>query len=421
MGYKLFIIAPHFPPSALPPSQRVRLMVKHLADFDFETTIFTTQHKYREEIADEWMLELAGNKFKKIEVRSLPQKWTRKIRVGDLGLRWIPFLFPALLFKIFKEKPDFILYPVPPWYLLTIAPIIQLITGVKYGIDFIDPWVDVSVDKNAGIKSRMSQKLAYFFERRAVMRSSIIYSVSEGINNGLVYRYPEVASKPFYAISYGVEPDDFIQIPLKENIKKDFFTLRYIGAVWGDAYLVLETLLHAFGELKDNYKFRLEFYGTSYAHVDLATPQLTNWKEKFGLNNILYEQPSRVTYKEAVRLTMESDFLFLFGGMQPYYAASKLMGLLASKKLFIAFLHKNSFPAKILKEIKYPYLVLYSSNEGDKPVDHLSMLKVTLTDMFSNKKMFAGADFINNELLLKHTAKGMTEEFVKPIKELLIK
>ena len=37
-------------------------------------------------------------------------------------------------------------------------------------------------------------------------------------------------------------------------------------------------------------------------------------------------------YKKAVELTLEADILLLIGGMLPYYAASKLMGLLVSKR-----------------------------------------------------------------------------------------
>ena len=64
----IFIPAPHFPPSAMPPSQRVRLLVRHLHAFGWKPVIFTVDHCYREEIADPWMTEIAGNAFEKKEV-----------------------------------------------------------------------------------------------------------------------------------------------------------------------------------------------------------------------------------------------------------------------------------------------------------------------------------------------------------------
>ncbi|MCC6690616.1 MAG: hypothetical protein IT235_03705 [Bacteroidia bacterium] len=418
---KLFIIAPHFPPSSLPPAQRVRLIVKHALALGCYPIVFTTPSKYREEPDDEWMVELAGNDFKKIEVRAISHRITRKIGFGDLGLRLIPFMFPVILKHAHKEKPDFILYPVPPWYMLIIAPIIKFFNKIPYGIDFIDPWVDVAAGSTAGMKRKISQKIARVFERRAVRNASLIYSVSEGINKGIVERYPETGNIPFYAIPYGVEPADF-----KINVQNlpappEYKLLRYVGAVWTDSYPVLEVLLKAFGKIKNKHQFKLEFYGTSYAPAGLAAPQLNEWKEKYQLAHVLTEKPNRVSYKDAVRLTMEADFLFLFGGMQPYYAASKLMGLLVSKKIFAAFVHRDSFPAKVLQELKYPYLVLYSHTSSDLPADHLQEVEIMLENMFSGKFKFEGADFVKNEFLMQHTAYGMTKQFLDPINELLNK
>lgn len=419
MNKKIFIIAPHFPPSSLPPAQRVRLIVKHVHKLGYSPTVFTTTSGYREELDDPWLVQLAGTDYKKIEVKAISQRLTRKIGFGDLGLRLIPFMMPSIIKHARKERPDFILYPVPPWYMLVIAPIIKFFNRIPYGIDFIDPWVDVGVNKNAVLKRRISQKIAFVFERWAVKHASIIYSVSEGINKGITDRYPESIGKKFYAIAYGVEPDDFKTNEIVKNEKADPFVIRYIGAVWDDAYPVLEIILNAFGNITTP-GFKLEFYGTSYAPGNLATPQLDEWKVKHNLEDKLTELPQRVSYKAAVQLTMGADFLLLFGGMQPYYAASKLMGLLASGKTFIAFLHRDSFPAKILQKINYPFLVLYSHIKGDLPVDHLQEVKSTIKDMFDNKKLFSRVDFANDPILAGHTAYGMTKQFIAPINELIL-
>ena len=107
---KLFIISPYFPPSALPPAQRVRLMVKHTKKLGFSSTIFTTYSKYREETPDEWLKELTGNDFELITLKSLNQSWTRKLKIGDLALRFIPYLFFRLIKECRKQQPDFIIY-----------------------------------------------------------------------------------------------------------------------------------------------------------------------------------------------------------------------------------------------------------------------------------------------------------------------
>ena len=410
---KIFIIAPHFPPSALPPAQRVRLMVKHLKTLGWYPHVFTTESKFREEKEDAWMTELAGDDFDLTVVKALNQKKTRKFGVGDLGLRMIPYLLPAIKKAAKKEKPDFILYPVPPWYILLIAPLIKRKTKIPYGIDFIDPWFVGEIPKNSNFKKRISQKFARRFEKKAVLKADIIYSVSEGININLKSRY-SIENKPLLAIPYGVEPSDFnisTEMPVSDKI-----TFRYIGAVWNDAYSVLEPLLKSLSIIEKETPLQIEFYGTSYAGEGLARPQTTKWIEQFEMQNFMIENPLRVPYKKAVELTMFADIILLFGGMQPYYAASKLMGLIASGKPFIAFLHNDSFPAKFLKQLDYKYIVTYSQKE--LPETKLRELIEIIKQLIKEKDNIVKFDF-SNPLIQQHTALGMTKEFIKPIENLL--
>lgn len=411
---KIFIIAPHFPPSALPPSQRVRLMVKHLKNLGWDPHVFTTEPKYREEKEDEWMTELAGNDFDITVVKALNQKKTRKFGVGDLGLRMIPYLLPAIKNAAKKEKPDFILYPVPPWYILLIAPLIKRKTGIPYGIDFIDPWFIGEIPKGANLKKKISQKIARRFERKAVIKADIIYSVSEGINNNLKERYNLSKNIPLLAIPYGVESSDF-SIKINNKINKAII-FRHIGAITPDTYPVIEPIFKALSIIEKKQPLEIEFTGTSYAGEGLAKPQTNKWINEFGMQNYMSENPLRVPYKKAVELTLSADILILLGNMQPYYAASKLMGLIASGKPFIAFLHEHSFPAKFLKKLDYKYIVTYSQKE--LPGTKLAELTRKIKQLIKEKDNFVKFD-LSNPLIQKHTALGMTKEFIEPIEKLL--
>jgi len=388
-------------------------MTKHLKTLGWYPHIFTTEPKYREEKEDPWMTELVGKDFDLTIVKSLNQNKTRKFGIGDLGLRMLPYLFPAIKKAAKKEKPDFILYPVPPWYILLIAPLIKRRTKIPYGIDFIDPWFIGEIPIRANFKKKTSQKIARRFEKKAVLSSSVVYSVSEGINNNLKDRYI-LNNKPLFAIPYGVEPSDFeLKLKPKTNEKVIF---RYIGAVWEDAYPVLEKVLESLSIIEKETPLKVEFFGTSYAGEGLSKPQTTRWVSNFGMEGFMSEQPQRVPYKKAVELTLSADIILLFGGMQPYYAASKLMGLIASGKPFIAFLHEDSFPAKFLEELDYKYIVTYSKNQ--LPGSKLTELTEKIRLLILEKDNFVKFDFLN-PLIQKHTALGMTKEFIKPIEALL--
>jgi glycosyltransferase involved in cell wall biosynthesis len=372
--------------------------------------------KYREELEDPWMLELAGNNYDIIQIKAFNQHITRKFGIGDLGLRMIPFLVPTILKYVKKEKVDFILYPVPPWYILTIAPLIKSLNNIPYGIDFIDPWVEGDLPKNAGWKRKISQKIAKIFEKKAVEKSSVIFSVSEGINRNLSLRY-KIPHSELYAIPYGAEPDDY-KLPVIRNKKSGEILIRYTGVVWDDAHPVLDGLFAALSEVSKIKKVRIEFTGTSYAGIGIAIPQLTRWIKLYNLAGAITEKPGRVSYKRAVELTLTADLLLLFGGMQPYYAASKLMGLVASGKPFIAFVHQDSFPAQFLNSIHYEYFVTYTGQEGNLPSDKGSQLFSKLIQLIDNLDKFTSL-YLTHPLIQEHTAYGMTQKFVEPILKIL--
>lgn len=412
----LTIIAPHYPPSALPPSQRVRLMMNHFSSFDVNATVVTVDSAFREETEDPWMLELVGNHHDVRYCRVLNPKITRKLGVGDLGLRMLPFLFFKLLKLCRQTSTEFLLYPVPPWYILVIAPVIKWLTGIPYAIDYIDPWVEGGeLPPNATVKRKVSQWIAQRLEGWVTRNAAIVFAVSEGINEQLRVRHPKLDPSKMFAIPYGAEQTDYELVNHPPKMSTNLTSIRYIGAVWDDAYLVIDALFDSLSKI--SFKFEASFYGTSYAGGDLARPQLEDFILKYELNECIHEYPNRVPYKEAVRLNMESDILLLFGGMQSYYAASKLFGLIVSEKPFVAFLHRDSFPAQFLIQMEYPFVVTYSNQEGDLPSNQVSKLTNCLNRIQSEMATFTPLD-IKDPRILNHTAKGMTASFVGPMKKI---
>lgn len=365
------------------------------------------------------MCELLGNEYTEIRVNCFDQKKTRRFGIGDLGLRMLPFLFFKLRKTIKREKPDFILYPVPPWYILIVAPLIKWSIGVKYGIDFIDPWVHEQSKEQSNFKHRFSQRIARSLEGWVTKHAAIIFSVSEGINANLRARHPKLSNTPMYAIPYGAEPGDFSgSDPNKLPVESKPLMIRYIGALWDDCYPVLDGLMPALAGVHSELPFSLEFYGTSYAGEGLARPQLGKWVSQFNMQGYTIEKELRIRYKKAVELTIDADILFLMGGMQPYYAASKLMGLVVSKKPFVAFVHRDSFPAIFLKKLGYPYIVTYAAEEEELPALKVEELRHMFVQLIREKDSFKPLD-LNHPLITANTAQGMTKAFLDKISAVL--
>ncbi len=403
----------------MPPSQRIRLIVQHAASLGYYPTVFTVDPKYRVDMQDPWMVDLAGDKFKLVIVNSFDQQKARKLKFGDLGLRMMPYLFFKLRKYAKKEKPDFMLYPVPPWYILMIAPLIKKLTGIPYGIDFIDPWVHHLDEREKSIKNRLSHWISRRMEKIVCKHASIIYAVSKGINDNLLERYPFLKKKTFIAVPYGAEQNDFDLLRKQlAAIKNDKIVIRYIGVIWADCYAVLDGLMPALAEVGKTLPLQIEFFGTSYVAGRPAKPQMNKWILDNNMQEYTTEYPSRVTYRKAVELTLQADVLLLIGGMVPYYAASKLVGLLVSKKPFVAFVHEDSFPAKLLLEINFPYVVVYSQSKDRLPVQRVNLLTEIIKKAIAEKNSFTGVD-LSHPLIQANTGLGMTKAFLEPINKLL--
>jgi hypothetical protein len=409
----VFIPAPHFPPSAMPPSQRVRLLVRHLHEFGWKPVIFTVDHCYREETADPWMIEITGNAFEKIEVSAWDQRKTRRFGLGDLGIRMFFGLYRAMRKQAGKEKPDLILYPVPPWYIMVMAPFIKRATGVPYAIDFIDPWIYQSNKRN--IKAVLSAWMAKVLEGPAVKKSNAIFAVSQGILDDLKKRYPSLSEIPMIAVPYGVEVSDYEAIQSQEKEAGEI-VIRYTGAISEKMMVVVDCLLKALKEVRKVLPVRVVFTGTSYAGAGLAKPVLTELIKDNGVGGFVIENPERVGYRKALEINKQADMQLLIGDTTPYYAASKMMGLVASGRPFFAWVHEESFPGKFLKELKYPHSLFFRTEElgTEKKIKELSS---ALQCSLENRDHFIPVS-LENPVFKKQTASAMTQTFVNTFQKI---
>jgi hypothetical protein len=403
----VFISAPFFPPSAMPPAQRVRLLVSHLHEFGWKPVIFTVDQYYREEAADPWMVEITGNRFEKIEVKAWDQRKTRKFGLGDLGIRMFYNLYHSILKQAKKERPALILYPVPPWYIMVMAPMIKKATGIPYIIDFIDPWLYPTNLKD--FKTIISQRLARLLEGRSVRDSDAIIAVSQGILDDLITRNPTISEKLMVAVPYGVEASDYEAIHVKREIGQ-IVTIRYTGAISENMLIVVNTLLKAIKIVSKTLPIRVIFTGTSYAGIGLAKPMMTELISSTGVADFVSEYPNRVSYREALEINKSADMQLLIGDTTPYYAASKLMGLVASGVPFFAWVHEDSFPAKFLEELNYPLCMVYRTEELGTEEKIAQLAKALLNNLLNRDKFVPVS--LENPVFNKYTAQAMTKTFV---------
>ena len=353
---KILFLTPHYPPSNLAAVHRSRLFAQHLPSFGWEPIILcVNENDYEEEL--DWNLHSLLPKEQHIEkVRALPVSKPRFI--GDIGLRAYFQLRRRALELVRKEKIDFVYIPIPSFYVSLIGTFLNRKTGVRFGIDYIDPWVHYFPGSEKVFSRHwFSKQLAKYLEPKALQNVSLITGVAKGYYEGVISRNPNILkSCVFGAMPYGGEKLDHLSVKelgiktylFKENKK---IQLIYAGAMLPKAYEPLQLLFEVIKENPDVFKnIEIHFIGTGKTPNDSVGYNIKSYAEKYHLwEKHIFEYPKRIPYLDVLIHLENSDGIFILGSTEPHYTPSKTyQGLLSEKPIF-AMLHTASTAAEIVE------------------------------------------------------------------------
>src|SRR5437016_530823 len=94
--HKVLIVSPHFPPVNAPDHQRVRMSLPYLKEFGWEATVLAVRFDSIEGAVVDSLLERSiPDDLNVIRVGALPVSATRRVGLGNLSLRALPFLWRA--------------------------------------------------------------------------------------------------------------------------------------------------------------------------------------------------------------------------------------------------------------------------------------------------------------------------------------
>lgn len=354
---KILVITPHYPPSNLAAVHRSRLFAQHLPAFGWEPVILMVDEAFYEEEPD-WNLHQllpAGQRIEKVKAF----KVSKPRLIGDIGLRGFFQLRKRALQLVQQEAIDFVYLPVPSFYVSLIGPYLHRKTGVRYGIDYIDPWVHVFPGSDK-IFSRhwFSTKLAKWLEPKAVKRAALITGVAEGYYAGVQKRNPHLLhSCLFGAMPYGGEETDHNQLHQLQLIpylftKNNKLQLVYAGAMLPKAYAPLEEIFKAMAEAGETFAaVEFHFIGTGKTPNDAEGYNIKPLAEKYGLwNKVVFEYPKRIPYLDVLVHLAVADAVFILGSTEPHYTPSKTYQAVLSGKPILAVLHSQSTAVHVLRD-----------------------------------------------------------------------
>jgi hypothetical protein len=420
---KILIIAPHFPPSNLASVHRSRLIAQYLPEFGWEPIILAVHEDYYEEKLDHNLERLLPKWLRIEKVRAFPV--TKPRVIGDIGLRSFFQLYRRAKHLIRKEQIDFLYIPIPSFYIALLGRWLHASTGIKYGIDYIDPWVHHFPGSNKLFSRHwFSTKIASFLEPIAIKKSSLITGVAQGYYEQVLERNPHLRTQAkLLAMPYGGEKTDHEKLaeldlsPYLFSKKVGKIQLVYAGAMLPKAYAPLEAI---FKSVKSNpnlfHNIEFHFIGTGSLPNDPNSFNIKPYAEKYGLwQTTVFEYAARIPYLDVLVHLNAADGVFVLGSTEPHYTPSKVYQGILSSKPILAVLHRESTAIKVLEQSKGG-IVLAFAGEGDLKAVEEGFAGVMAT--FLNFVKYFDPKARNLEVFEQYSAKNISKQLAEKLDEI---
>ena len=372
----LLIVCPRFPPANAADSHRVRLSLPYYAGNGWETTVLSVVDESGAE--DHMLLESLPKESRIVRVPVWSERVCRKFGFGQLDYRsFIPLLLGGMR-MLRRQQFDVVLFSSTVFLCFILGPIWKKIYGCRIVFDYQDPWYYADQQPytretvpGTWWKYKLNQAIARMLEPVALKAADHIISVSQGYVDALCARYTFLSKDRFTVLPFPASKRDYELVKL-HNIAQSVFSPDgkihwvYAGRGGHDMHLALNALFGQLAELTElrpelRSILRVHFVGTSYAPAGRSVKSIEPIALKFGIAEMVIEQPDRIPYFEALSLYRQSDLILMIGSEYSDYTASKLFNCILAEKKVLALFHQNSLVTSLAKQIPCVFLATFNS------------------------------------------------------------
>lgn len=373
---RVLIVSPSFPPMNAPDLQRARMSLPYYREYGWEPVVLTVDPRDQEGAREEALCFTVPPETRVHRCGALPLKWSRRLGLGNLGLRaWLHLLFAGARI-IREEKIDLVFLTNTQFVTFLLGRIWRRWLGVPYVIDLQDPWRTDYYERHGsrrppgGRKYQLARLQAWLFEEWAFRRMGGLMSVSQPYLDDLRSRYPWFSRVPTDVIRFGASETDLAvaraQIASPVLGAAPLGTLRFVytgaaGPIMPHALKVLFGGAQLFREREPERAALLHFYflGTSYAPPGQGLATVKPIAAEFGLADLITEVPHRLGHLECLKLQAEADVLLLLGSSDLAYSPSKIYPYFLSERPILAVVFKKSYLEGIIQELSCAVTVAF--------------------------------------------------------------
>lgn len=361
----LLLVSPRFPPTSAPDSQRLRLLLPHLASQGCSAEVLAVDPDDCSAGLDPWQAQHLPADLPVHRVRGLSLRWARLPGLGSVEARCFQPLSRAGSGLLRSRQFDAVYFSTTAFGSFRLGPLWKRRHGVPFFLDYQDPWVNDHYRRHPEIpppggrfKYALADRLSRFHEPRVLLHASGYTAVSAAYPAELQERYPFASSIPSLVLPFPGSDLDF------ENL--DFFSTSQlpfnpqdglihwvsIGRGGADLHVALSGLFeairrHAPTELRR--RLRLHFFGTSYAPAGRGKPSITPLAQRYGLADLVEERTDRLPLSLSLACLKAADGLLVLGSNDPAYTASKLYPYLLARRPLLAIMHRQSSVLEVLR------------------------------------------------------------------------
>lgn len=384
----VLIISPRFPPINAPDVHRVRQSLPYFREAGWDPHVLAVDPAYVHRNRDELLLETIPSDVRIDRISALPEKWTRLLGVGSLGLRSLGFYFRAGSRILGQKEIDLIYFSTTAFPVMILGRYWKYRYDIPYVIDMQDPWrLDYFLNEPTNKRPPKfwgAYGMHRILEPVAMNGVEKIISVSRGYCDLLTDRYESISPSDCTVIPFGTATTDFDVLD-EAQLSNPFFdssegriNVVYVGRGGEDMTTSARGLFKAFArglsdgpELFD--KIHMFFVGTSYAKAGKGVKTFAPLANSHGVADYVTEKPARVGYFQALNLMCQADMLTILGSDDPNYTASKLYPYILSRTPLLAIFNQRSSVVDILRATRAGRVVSFSqgATETDLAADIL--------------------------------------------------
>lgn len=152
--------------------------------------------------------------------------------VPDEYILWVPFAVVAGYRAIKRYKCDVIFASSPPHSVQLVGLALRYLTKLRYVVDFRNSWTD-----NKVYSWSFSRRIDSFWEKKTLLRSDLIVTMSPGDRDRLLAYREDFVSVPVVPVTNGYAEEDFSGITIPE--KRDGpVQIVHLGTVYGRSGLL---------------------------------------------------------------------------------------------------------------------------------------------------------------------------------------